>query len=94
MNTSVDVLAVMHSALGDLMVAEVGGFDTETNVGDLSTSIDAVADLIKAVGALRSRLLVGGEIVDGCYYYNGYSAPELQTPMADVEAALAHVKGA
>lgn len=52
MTTSVDVLAVMHSALGDLMAAQVGGIDTETSVPGMSASIDAVYELIQACSSL------------------------------------------
>lgn len=48
MNTNVDVLAVLHSVLGDLMAAQVAGVDTDTTVQELSASIDAVAKLIEA----------------------------------------------
>lgn len=47
-----DVLAVMHSALGDLMAAQIGGIDTDTKVPDLSASIDAVSQLIEACSSL------------------------------------------
>lgn len=46
MNKKVDVLEVMHSVLGDLMAAQVAGVDTDTDVNELSASIDAVAKLI------------------------------------------------
>lgn len=48
MNKSVDLLAVMNSALGDLMAAQVGDIDTETSVPELSSSIDAVNEIFKA----------------------------------------------
>lgn len=46
MNKSVDVLEVMHSVLGDLMAAQAAGVYTDTDVNELSASIDAVAKLI------------------------------------------------
>lgn len=48
MNKSVDVLAVMNSALGDLMAAQVGEIETDTSVPELSFSIDAVKEIFKA----------------------------------------------
>jgi hypothetical protein len=38
-------------------------------------------------------LCLHGDWEDRCFYYNGYSAPELMAPMADVDVALARVKG-
>ncbi|HGM5043034.1 TPA: hypothetical protein ACKPZV_000190 [Stenotrophomonas maltophilia] len=58
-----------------------------------SRSMITVAELIEATSLLSAQLLLHGDLEDGAFYYNGYSAPELQTPMADVEAALARVKG-
>lgn len=59
--SGVDVLAVMHSALGDLMAAQVVGFETETSVPDLSFAIDAVAKLIEAAeNMVRVRRGDGG----------------------------------
>jgi hypothetical protein len=83
MTTNVDVLAVMHSALGDLMAAEVGGFDTETNVRDLSASIDAVADLIKAAQTAHTSIqhMRGPESI-------------IHARTAELDSALARVKGA
>lgn len=52
MTTSVDVLAVMNSALGDLMVAQIKGVDTDTKVPELSASIDAVRELMEACSSL------------------------------------------
>jgi|GEM_PF-4526408 len=48
MSAPVDVLAVMNSALGDLMVAQVGSIKTDTAVPEISSAIDAVAELIEA----------------------------------------------
>lgn len=93
MNTNIDALAVMYSVLGDLMAAQVAGVDTDTDVNELSASIDAVAKLIEASAALRARLCLHGDWEDGCFYYNNYSAPELMAPMADVDASLACVRG-
>ncbi|MBA0225159.1 hypothetical protein D7U89_06590 [Stenotrophomonas maltophilia] len=90
---AVDVLAVMHSVLGDLMAAQVAGVDTDTRVPELSASIDVVGKLIESTSLLVAQLALHGDMDDGCFYYNGRSASELQTPMADVSAALARVKG-
>lgn len=46
MDKSIDVVDVMHSVLGDLMAAQVAGVDIDTDVNELSASIDAVAKLI------------------------------------------------
>lgn len=48
MSKGIDVLAVMNSALGDLMAAQVGDIDIETSVPELSSSIDAVNEIFKA----------------------------------------------
>ncbi|WP_165710895.1 hypothetical protein [Stenotrophomonas maltophilia] len=53
----------------------------------------AVAELIEYTSLLVAQLVLHGDMDDGCFYYNGRSASELQTPMADVSAALARVKG-
>lgn len=53
----------------------------------------AVAELIEATSVLRARLCLHGDFEDGVFYYNRYAAPELQAPMAGVDAALARVKG-
>lgn len=56
---AVDVLAVMNSALGDLMVAQVGGIETETGVPEISSAIDAVAELIEAASDHMNGLEIG-----------------------------------
>ena len=88
MNKNVDVLNEMERASCRL-------FDAGLH-GDLSLDVarDAVAELIEAATALRARLCLHGDWEDRCFYYNGYSAPELMAPMADVDSALARVKGA
>lgn len=53
----------------------------------------AVSGLIESTSLLVAQLVLHGDMDDGCFYYNGRSASELQTPMADVSAALARVKG-
>lgn len=83
MNTSVDVLSVLHSALGDLMAAQVGGFDTETTVPQMSASIDAIADLMKAAQTARASIqhMRGPESI-------------IWARTAELDYALSRVKGA
>lgn len=57
MNTSVNVLAVLHDVLGDLMAAQIAGVDTDTTVQELSDSIDAVAELIEASKAVSNSCI-------------------------------------
>ena len=85
MSKNVDVLAVMDSIWNR-------GLDG-SNVHDFEAARSAVAELIESTCVLRSRLCLHGDWEDGCYYYNGYSAPELQDPMAQVDAALIRIKG-
>lgn len=56
-------------------------------------ALSAVKELIEATSVLRARLCLHGDWEDGCYYYNGYSAPELQAPMAQVDSALIRING-
>ena len=48
MSKNVDVLSVMDCVLGDLMAAQVAGFETETLAPDVSSAIDSVSKLIQA----------------------------------------------
>ncbi|MCX2894848.1 hypothetical protein ORG27_14810 [Stenotrophomonas lactitubi] len=89
MSAQIDVLAVMDDAV-EVLLDERSG----TTARNLEEARSAVAELIEAATELRARLCLHGDWEDGCFYYNGYSAPELMAPMADVDAALARVKGA
>lgn len=88
MSAPVDVLAVMDSIANDLRNLDCRG----TALG-LGQARAAVAELIEATSLLTAQLALHGDMDDGCFYYNGRSASELQTPMADVRVALARVKG-
>lgn len=88
MNTNVNVLAVM-----DALEAQTRQRGGSPSCCEIAEARAAVAELIEASEVLRARLCLHGDWEDGCYYYNGYSAPELMAPMADVDAAIAKVKG-
>lgn len=90
MSASIDVLTVLESAARSLWVE---GEPVNPHAAELIAARAAVAELIEATTALRARLCLHGDWEDRCFYYNGYSAPELMAPMADVDAALARVKG-
>lgn len=84
---AVDVLAAIDNALhGDSRARGAARCD-------LREARAAVAELIEYTSLLVAQLVLHGDMDDGCFYYNGRSASELQTPMADVSAALARVKG-
>ncbi|MCU1169241.1 hypothetical protein [Stenotrophomonas maltophilia] len=85
---AVDVLAVMDHE-SDRIEERIGYGLAD----DLRDARAAVAELIEVTTELRARLCLHGDWEDGCFYYNGYSAPELMAPMADVDAALVRVKG-
>ncbi|WP_312708617.1 hypothetical protein [Stenotrophomonas sp.] len=94
MSAPVDVLAVMARDATAAWNDRHGDRDIQEFLGKESNEARAaVAELIEATTALRARLCLHGDWEDGCFYYNGYSAPELMAPMADVDAALARVKG-
>lgn len=61
MTTSVDVMAVLNSALGDLMAAQVSGFESETSVPELSAAISAVKDAFHALEEAHYGGLMVGE---------------------------------
>lgn len=94
MNKKVDVLEVMHSVLGDLMAAQIAGVDTNTDVNELSASIDAVAELIKSAKIMRDVIHDNGCYDDGAFYYFGLSSPELERPLSGIDAAVARIRGA
>jgi hypothetical protein len=62
-----DVLAVMGDALGDVMAAQMEGFEVETKASELSASIAAVAELIEATEqATEERLHDGASSRAAC----------------------------
>lgn len=85
---AVDVLAVM--SIAQTILANDPTNDPTDRLGSARA---AVAELIEYTSLLVAQLVLHGDMDDGCFYYNGRSASELQTPMADVSAALARVKG-
>jgi hypothetical protein len=87
MNAAINVLTVM-----DREVARAGGASYQDG-RELIEARVAVVELIEASAALSVRLCLHGAWEEGCFYYNGYSAPELMDPMANVAAALRRVKG-
>ncbi len=91
MSAPVDVLAVLQNEIDH--AGCLGPRASEARARRLESVRAAVVELIEAAAALRARLYLYGDWEDGCFYYNGYSAPELMAPMADVDAALARVKG-
>lgn len=92
MNTNVDVLAVMDRAITRNI--DKGAAKGSPSDKELREARAAVAELIEAAESLRARLILHGDWEDTCFYYNGYSAPELMAPMAELDEALARVKGA
>ncbi len=50
-------------------------------------------NLLDACKLVLSRLQINGEWDDGCFYYNGKSASELQDPIARLQQAIALAEG-
>jgi hypothetical protein len=48
----------------------------------------AAPELLEACKFILSRLQINGEWDDGCFYYNGKSATELESPIAQLQAAI------
>jgi len=98
MSGPVDVLAILAEQIDGSRnslphLPEILHPKVEQAIAEVESVRAAVAELIEATTALRARLCLHGDWEDRCFYYNGYSAPELMAPMADVDAALARVKG-
>jgi len=89
MTTSVDVLGIIRGCAVDFAA---DGYQSLSE--EMKQVADAVAELIEATSLLSAQLLLHGDLEDGVFYYSGLAATELQHPMADVNAALARVKGA
>lgn len=87
MGNKIDVLAVI-----DREVRRAGG-EGYPDGCDLLEARAAVAELIEAASLLVAQIALNGDMEDGCFYYNGRSASELQTPLHDARAALARAKG-
>jgi hypothetical protein len=51
-------------------------------------------EAVEALTLMRDRLLQNGEWDDGCFYYHGTSASELQEPLALADAAIRSLTGA
>lgn len=90
---AVDVMAVLRRHAESHRASAGSDAYSAQEAPRLEGAVAAVAELIEATTALRARLCLHGDWEDRCFYYNGYSAPELMAPMADVDAALARVKG-
>jgi len=54
--------------------------------------IAAAPKLLDACEMIKNRLLTYGEWDDGCFYYAGHSASELQEPLRLIEAAIAEAE--
>lgn len=55
--------------------------------------IAAAPELLEAANLMRAALQKYGDWDDGCFYYNGKSASELQSPIASLGAAIAKATG-
>lgn len=51
------------------------------------------SELLTALDLLRTVIETHGEWDDGCFYYGGKSAPELQEPLRFAREAIAAAKG-
>lgn len=51
-------------------------------------------ELLEAANLVRAALVKHGEWDDGCFYFGGKSASELQSPLAALTAAIAKAGGA
>ncbi len=49
---------------------------------------ELIRDLVEAATLTLSRLQADGDWDDGCFYYNGTSASELQLPIEKLQSAL------
>jgi hypothetical protein len=67
----------------------MNGIDWEAN----ARLIAAAPDYDHAATAMLEVLLRFGEWDDGCFYYAGRSAPELERPMRELTAAVAKARG-
>lgn len=88
MSENVDVLAVIDRAF-----CYAQNNCVYDDVRELDAARAAVAELIEAASLLVAQIELHGDMDDGCFYYNGRSASELQTPLHDACAALARAKG-
>jgi len=65
-----------------------------TGIAELDARLIAAAcDLDKNARDLLAVLQRFGDWDDGCFYYNGRSAPELQSPMQALADAIAKAEG-
>lgn len=55
--------------------------------------IAAAPDLLEALRKLELAVLHNGDWEDGCFYHNGTSAPELQSPLDAARAAISKATG-
>lgn len=55
--------------------------------------ISAAPELLEAASLIRAALQKHGEWDDGCFYFGGKSASELQYPIAALTAAIAKATG-
>lgn len=83
-----DVLEIMESSAIRLVRGE-----WYMTAHELDQSRAAVAELIEAANMMRTTLQMHGEWDDGCFYYGGMAASELQGPISSLSAAISRVRG-
>lgn len=54
----------------------------------MAKHVDVLAELLAAAKSIQSQINRGGNWEDGCFYYNGRSASELQGPMIRLSDAI------
>lgn len=78
----------------DLNIASVW-YDRRDGAGTNDARLIAAApDLLAALRKLELAVLHNGDWDDGCFYHNGTSAPELQSPLDAARAAISKATGA
>lgn len=87
--SGVDVLEVLDRAV---RVLDLG--KSHYTAACVTDARAAVAELIEAANLMHAALQKHGEWDDGCFYYGGKAASELQSPISSLVAALSRMRGA
>jgi len=96
---SAPILADEIAALKEqLAAAELARAVAEGNLELRSMSNEGlrqlIGEMVKGLELFRSRVEENGNWDDGCFYYRGTSASELQEPLTVVKGLIARARGA
>jgi len=80
------------SSNGDVVVEGVKGVELVKN-DPYTKLIRETPSVVDALASLHAALEKHANWDDGCFYYNGKSASELQEPLAKARAALQRAEG-